>query len=100
MTVIEIRVNGQLIATCGTEDMRAVAAMVTAGKPRHGDSPFNYVVECHGVRPKNANSDEVLKWLKRSIALGDEVSLRVVHATQADEPVDRQEISNKPPRDN
>jgi hypothetical protein len=100
MTVIEIRVNGQLIATCGTEDARGIAAMVSAGKPRHGDAPFKYFVECHGVRPKNADSDEVLKWLKRSIALGDEVSFRIVNGTQADEPVDRQEISNKAPDDN
>jgi hypothetical protein len=99
MTAIEIRVNGKLIATCGAEDMRAVAAMVTAGKPRDGDSPFAYFVECHGVRPKSAQTDEVLKWVKTAIELGDEVSLKIVHTAEVDRPIDRQEISANAPDD-
>jgi hypothetical protein len=100
MTAIEIRVNGKLIATCGTADMRGLAAMVSAGKPRRGESPFAYFVECHGVRPKDAQTDEVLKWLKTAIKPGDEVSLKIVEATEVDQPVDRQEISTHAPDDN
>lgn len=100
MIAIEIRVNGQLKATCGTEDMRAIVAVVGASKPRHGDSPFTFSIECNGVRPKNATTDEVLKWLKTRIALGDDVSLKLVQANEVDEPVDRQEIPVNAPDDN
>jgi hypothetical protein len=100
MIAIEIRVNGELKATCGADDVFNVAAMVSARRPKHEGPGYAYVVECMGVRPKNPTKDEVLKWLNTRIALGDEVSLRVVEVAKANEPIDRQEISANAPSDN
>jgi len=100
MIAIEIRVNGELKATCGAEDVFHVAAMVSARRPKQTDSNYAYAVECMGVRPKNSSTEEVLKWLNTRIALGDEVSLRLVEVAKANEPIDRQDISANAPSDN
>jgi hypothetical protein len=91
MTAIEIRVNGELKATCGADGLRQLVAMVAARRPK-GDTEFKYVVECMGVRPKNASTEEVLKWVNTRLTLGDEVSFKVVNVAKAQAPFDRQEI--------
>jgi len=100
MVAIEIRVNGELKATCGAEGMRQLLAMVAARRPRSGGAAYAYVIGCMGVRPKDSSTDEVLKWLNTRIALGDEVSFKFVEVAQAEEPIDRQDISAHAPSDN
>ena len=97
MIAIEIRVNGKLVATCGADDARNISAMVSARADKTLDAgSFVYTLECMGVRPKSATTDEVLKWVGTRIALGDDISLKVVEAADVQEPIDRQDISNRP----
>ena len=97
MIAIEIRVNGKLVATCGAGDVQNISALVSARADRKlGAGSFVYTLECMGVRPKSTTTDEVLKWVGTRIALGDDVSLKVVDAADVQEPIDRQEISNRP----
>ncbi len=49
-------------------------------------------VECMGLRSNDADTDEVLRWVKKVIAFGDEVSFKVVKANTAQEPFDSQVI--------
>jgi hypothetical protein len=91
MIAIEVRINGKLEATCGSEALRQLAAMVSARQSKDG-STISYVVECMGVRPKNAATEEVLRWLNTRIALGDEVSFKFVEAANAAAPFDSQDI--------
>lgn len=100
MVAIEIRVNGELKATCGADGMSQLLAMVAARQPKAKGAGYNYVIECMGVRPKNSSTDEVLKWLNTRIAFGDEISFKFVDAAQAQEPIDRQEISAHAPSGN
>jgi hypothetical protein len=100
MVTIEIRVNGKLKATCGADGLRQLIATVAARRSRAPDAEFSYVVECMGVRPRNSTTDEVLKWVSTRIALGDEVSFKIIEATQAQEPIDRQDIPAHAPSDN
>jgi hypothetical protein len=95
MIVIEVRLNGELKAICGTDDIRQLVGTVTAGRrqvPSEANSE-GYVVECMGVRPNDAETDEVLKWVSARIQLGDEVSFRIVEADKAHKPIDRQLIA-------
>lgn len=93
MIAIEIRVNGKLVATCGADDVRNISAMVSARRNKdNATGDFAYVLECMGVRPKSSSTEEVLKWVGTRIALGDDVSIRVVEVSQAQEPIDRQDI--------
>jgi hypothetical protein len=67
MTAIEVRINGKLEATCGAETLRQLVAMIAARKSKDG-TKTSYVVECMGVRPKNATTEEVLRWLNTRIS--------------------------------
>src|ERR1700741_3776648 len=91
MTAIEVRINGKLEATCGSDALRQLVAMGSAPKSRDGNK-VSYVVECMGVRPKSATTEEVLRWLNTRISVGDEVSFKFVEAANASAPFDSQEI--------
>jgi hypothetical protein len=92
MTVIEVRINGKLEVTCGAEDLRQLVAFVAARRSEDR-TKLSYVVECMGLRPKSATTDDVLRWLNTQIAVGDEVSFKLVEADTASAPSDTQEIS-------
>jgi len=100
MIAIQIRVNGKLVATCGTEPLRQVAAMVAARRPGAVAGPGSaYAGECMSVRSGDPGTDEVLKWVSTRIAFGDEVSLKFVAAPQAQVPNDRQDLPARPRSD-
>jgi len=97
---LEIRLNGELKATCGIEDAEALAASLHARrKDEAGVGDFGLFVECVGIRPVDANTSEVLKWVSARIRLGDEVALRFVETSEVQAPIDRQAIPahRKPP---
>jgi hypothetical protein len=89
---IEIRLNGELKATCGAESLRQLVAMMMALRPREAPSQVQFSVECMGVQPKSQDTEEVLRWLNVRVALGDEVSFKFVEAAEAQPPIDSQEI--------
>jgi len=89
--VVEVRVNGELKATCGAGDLRQLVARVALTFRPSRDDLLH--VECMGVRSVDAATDEVLKWVGARVELGDEVSFRIVEADSAQAPIDRQEIA-------
>ena len=91
MTAIEVRINGKLEAVCGAEALDQLVAMVAARQSK--DNTKVYVVECMGVRPKSATTEEVLRWFNSRISFGDEVSFKFVETAIASAPFDSQEIS-------
>ena len=96
MIAIEIRVNGKLVATCGVEGAQNISAIVSARRgPKSPSGEMIYTLECMGVRPKSPKTDEVLKWVATRISLGDDISFKLVEAASAQEPIDKQEISNR-----
>ena len=93
MLALEIRLNGELKATCGVEDAEALVASLHGRRnDAKAAADFGLYIECMGVRPVDADTREVLKWVSARIRLGDEVALRFVEASQAQEPIDRQVI--------
>lgn len=93
MLALEIRLNGELKATCGIEDADVLAASLH-GKRNEATEPkdFALYIECIGVRPFDADNREILKWIAARIRLGDEVAFRFVDVSHAQEPIDRQVI--------
>ena len=96
MLALEIRLNGELKATCGIEDAEALAASVHCRR-ENAEAPQDCKlhIECIGVRPVDADHREVLKWVAARIRLGDEVAFRFVEASEVKEPMDRQVISSR-----
>ena len=97
MIAIEIRVNGELKATCGAEDLRTVGASVTASGRLGTDSPTEdeprYVVECVGWHKTSDVVPEILKWVGATISPDDEILFRFVETETTDSPIDRQILS-------
>ncbi|SRR5260221_10332450 len=100
MIAIEIRVNGKLKATCGVDALRQLMGVLRARRPKEADGGFTCIIECMGVRPLSDDTDEVPKWATSRVALGDEVSFKIVEAQKADAPIDRQAIHSHAPSDN
>ena len=98
MIAIEVRINGKLEATCGANDLAQLVAMVAARQSKNS-ADVRYVVECIGVRPKTAATEEVLRWFNTRISIGDEVSLRFVETEKAQPPFDSQEIARNDGQD-
>ena len=89
MIAIEIRLNGELKAICGVDEFRQLTAMLfvtpTSTEPK-------CEVECMGLCSKDSDTDNVLRWVKKTISFGDEVTFKVVETDSAQEPFDQQEI--------
>ena len=92
MIAVEIRLNGELKATCGSEYVRQLVAIMSARESPGSPAGIQYTVECTGVQPKTQRTEEVLQWLNVTIALGDEVSFKFVLTSEAQAPIDRQEL--------
>ena len=101
MFALEIRLNGVLKATCGTDDIAFLGGVLRATRLNTGSSAtFDLQVECMGVRPVDADTREVMKWVHERIQLGDEIALRFVDAAHVNPPIDRQAIPvNEAPPD-
>jgi hypothetical protein len=93
MLALEIRINGELKATCGAEDAEWLTASLMA-KRNAATAPKDsaFAIQCVGSRTIDSKTREVLKWLEARLKFGDEISLRFVEATQVLEPMDRQAI--------
>ncbi len=92
MPLVEIRLNGELKATCGASDLRQLVARVAVTRSGpNGES--NCSVECLGIRSLDASTDEVLKWVSARIQVGDDVSFRLVEGATSQDPIDSQKIA-------
>lgn len=93
MFALEVRLNGELKATCGTEDIEFLGGALRTERTDTGSAKDSrLLLECVGVRSVDANTREVLKWVAAQVRLGDEVSFRFVDAAQVNAPIDRQAI--------
>jgi hypothetical protein len=90
MIAIEIRHNGELKATCGLDEFRQLTAMLSVSS--NGTSEPDCDVECMGLRAKDEDTDEIVRWVKKRVAIGDEVSFKVVETNTSQEPFDSQII--------
>ncbi len=88
MLVLQVRLNGELKATCGADDLDAIVTWLRA--KRAADSgKFEFLIECSGSRSIDAATSETIKWVSARVQLGDEITLQFVEATSAHTPIDR-----------
>jgi len=90
MIAIEIRHNGELKATCGAAVFQQLTAMLFVTKT--DTSVPECEVECIGLCPRDNETEIVLRWVKKRVEIGDEVSFKVVQVESAQEPFDSQVI--------
>src|SRR5688572_27422282 len=93
MLAFQIRLNGELKATCGADDIEGLVGLLKASrKGAVAPRDFEFRFECQGFRPIDATTRETLKWVSARVKLGDEISLRLVETDVSQEPIDRQTI--------
>jgi hypothetical protein len=96
MLALEIRLNGELKATCGTDDIESLVGWLHASrKGAVAPRDFDFRFDCQGFRPIDTETREVLKWVSARVKLGDEISMRLVETQVSQEPIDRQTIPAK-----
>src|SRR5262245_19222771 len=95
MVVMEVRLNGKLLATAGRDDLCVLHAIVDAGGVRGPASPgtktqeqdFELSLHVGGLAARsNDDPGSHLRWVpRRELRVGDEVSVRILTAVVADE---------------
>ena len=91
MLALEIRLNGELKATCGAEGLDNIVAWIRAAR-KYGESDvYDYRIECTGSRLIDPETSEFIKWVSALIQLGDEVTLKFVEVPDASMPIERQD---------
>ncbi|MEM7401741.1 MAG: hypothetical protein AAF304_07315 [Pseudomonadota bacterium] len=92
MKAIEIRVNGELKATCCDKDVTKILASVSV---EIDNSNNEYEIECFGIKPLSDSKKEVLRWVGALVNEDDEISFKFVDSEKSYEPIDRQEIDRR-----
>ena len=97
MLVLELTINGKRIARGGREDLCVLSSCISAvGKlgrksagPTKGSKKPHIHIHLGGLTGKKDPSKDVhLNWIPHTeLKVGDEVKLRIVHASKADKPV-------------
>lgn len=92
----QVSVNGEIVCTAGIENFGVVSAILTwvrrrPEQARDGvDIEEELTVEVGGLDTRDPLASEHLKWLGRSLAVGDSVTVRIVDVVQIDQPETRQ----------
>ena len=100
MLAIEIRINGQPKAICGTDDLQQLIADVRAigqlGEGAVSDGDSSLFVDCYGLRKSFDSGKEIVTWLREPISENDEILFRFVRTSEADDPVEVTPTSSGP----
>ena len=96
MVVLEVRVNGQLISTAGRGDLCVLNAIIDAvgelgpesGGTKTEKDGFRVGLHVGGLAARTDEDPGThLRWIPhRALEVGDEISVRIVMSTTADEP--------------
>ena len=88
MLVLQVRLDGELKASCGAEDLDNIVTWLRAARAA-ASGKFEFMIECSGSRAIDATTSESIKWVSARVQLGDEITLKFVEATSAHAPIDR-----------
>lgn len=99
MICFEVSLNGQRLATGGIPGFAVLSTVVSWVRSRHRPEPYRSsgVLDFHlgglDANPRRHADHRHLEWVRRDVALGDVVQVRVLEAESADPPLTRQSFS-------
>jgi hypothetical protein len=99
MLAFQISINGEVREVCGEDALQHLVAYIRAQAPDGQElnpTSVNYFTQCFGFPASGA---EVVKWSGIRLALGDEISVKLVETKDAHAPTDRQSISRSEPNE-
>ena len=95
MIAFEVSLNGKRACVAGVEGFGVLSAILSwvrrhPEKRRHGrTAEEDLTVDVGGLRSEDSGPGEHLKWISRSLSVGDRVSIRVVDTLKVDVPATR-----------
>lgn len=90
MIAFEISINGKKFVLAGFEDWNLLHAHVNARRARKTGEIDEFEITVGGLaEPRDPEILEHVRWGRRDINLGDEISFRLVEVPSADEPIKR-----------
>ena len=100
MLCFEVHLNGQRLCTAGIGDFGVLSAMITwvshtpekPGRPsaaHRASDAMRVDLEVGGLNEDASEIREHVKWIKRSLAVGDEIKLQITEARESDSPQHR-----------
>ena len=103
MKCFEVTINGERVCTAGVGDDGALTTIVsfvkrnTASDETGGSQNNNYSESLNlrvgGLANREPGVTEHLEWLHQDLAVGDEIIIRITHASTCDEPKSK-EVTN------
>jgi len=108
MLILELTINGKVVARAGREDLAVLTSCVTAvgvlGRRSVGAKGTSEGADVHvhlsGLTAKKDPTKDVhLNWIRqRPLKVGDEVKVRVLEAARADKPLRKLRPANRAAR--
>jgi|SRR5216683_1263147 len=101
MLCFEVHLNGQRLCTAGIGDFGVLSAMITwvshtpeklarwAAEGLPEIDAMRVDLEVGGLNEDASEIREHVKWIKRSLAVGDEIKLQITEARESDSPQHR-----------
>jgi hypothetical protein len=101
MKCFEVTINGKRVCTAGIGDDGVLTGILSFVKRK--DSPEGTAdaegiqdsesleLRVGGLENRAPGVSEHLKWLNQNLAVGDEIVIRIIEASQCDEPISREE---------
>jgi len=89
MFAFEISVNGTSTLLAGVEDWCSLSAILTAKRARDQNSVDDFDLYVGGLVLPDIEGHHHVRWVRQHLAMGDEVTIRLVEVPEADAPKNR-----------
>lgn len=90
MKCFEITINGVKVCTAGIGDDGVLTSIMSLGKRKNDSEMLDLRVG--GLAHREAGATEQLEWINQNLAVGDEVTIKIVEASECDE-ANRKEVT-------
>ena len=90
MIAFEIKINGQKFVTAGFDDWDLLHVHATANRDRGANGENEYEISAGGLASQMMpGKHEHVRWGRRVLSIGDEVTIKLVNIPSADAPLKR-----------
>jgi hypothetical protein len=92
MIAFEVQINDEKVCTAGLGDFGVLTAVLSwVGSRASEQSPGGEALTLHvgGLTDSQKGVDQFVDWVKNFLAVGDEVKIKIIETSEADEPSQR-----------
>lgn len=89
MKCFEVTINGRKVCTAGIGDYGVLNTVLSfvGGKESSDQTPSESLeLRVGGVATSTVGATEAVEWLQRDLAVGDEIVIRIIEASECDQP--------------